>query len=43
MEEDVFKVTYENGKVVYVNYTEEAYNTAEGGVVEAESYQVFDK
>lgn len=39
---DVFKVTYENGKTIYVNYTEKEYKT-DGGVVEAESYLVIDK
>lgn len=43
---DVYKVTYDNGKVVYVNYNtdeEDTYKTKSGEVVEAESFVVIEE
>ncbi len=40
---DVYKVTYDNGKSVYVNYTDKEYQTKSGDIVDAQSFVVVDK
>ena len=35
---DVYKVTYDNGKSVYVNYTDKEYQTRSGDIVDASSH-----
>lgn len=40
---DVYKVTYDNKKAVYVNYTDKDYKTKDGKVVEGQSFAVIDE
>lgn len=40
---DVYKVTYDNGKAVYVNYTDKEYKAESGVSVEAKSFVVIDE
>jgi hypothetical protein len=42
IEEDVYKVTYDNGYTVYVNYRDESV-TVDGQTIEAEAYKVVKK
>lgn len=40
---NVYKVTYDNKKAVYVNYTDKDYKTEDGTVVEGQSFAVIDE
>jgi len=40
---NVYKVTYDNKKAVYVNYTDKEYKTEDGTVVERQSFAVIDE
>lgn len=41
--DDVVKVTYDNKKAVYVNYTDKEYKTDKGTIVESMSFAVVDE
>ncbi len=41
--DDVYKVTYDNGKAVFVNYTDKEYKTEAGDIVDAQSFIVIDE